>query len=315
MKTPHRPLPVSPGPHVLEYRARFAPTVRRSFSVPKSSPYHVENLLTISHNYPVEVSHALYEGKDAALLLVETGAATANLTIDQQTVSGRRRWIRMSPGRHELETVHESPARREAQVIELRPNELNPVFLLPRELMQVPGSYRLTLGNVLSPLPIGKRVRFEFGGAAVPFMNDAREGRTRSEQPGHLRLHSFITAAKSEQEAVAMLRIEFDEPMRSLVFFCDCSFDLGFARMHVDYRVLGGDWQRLDIDAERVTEQVQVPAGGTTLFQLRARMTVHQEPLTWATARFLCAYIDNVEGSHPAFALVADPDPDVAKLK
>jgi len=315
VKTPHPPFEVAPGHHTLEYRSQFAPTIRRNLEIQDGGRFHALNLLTISHNYPVETSHSQYSGDPFSLLLIETGDPLAQIFVDGTRIAGPRRWIRLKPGAHRLKAISEPNAIEEEQTIDIRPNELTPAFLLPRELSHVRGDYRLTLSSVLSPIPQGKHVTYRFGNGAVPFMNEGRERRTKKEIRQLLRLHTSITSVNANQWAVATLRIDFDKVMKSMVFYANHQYDKASAEMQVDYSTRLDEWQQLAPGLEGHLTQARVPRKGTKVFILRARIRVKQEPLTWATARFLASYIDNPANPVPAFAIVADPKPHVATLK
>ena len=310
VKTPHSAFEVLPGGHEIEYRSEFAPTIRRPVFIAESPRHSAINLLSISHNDPIEVSHTIDSGDDTGLLLVWASDPLTTISIDNVKIEGPRRWIRVSPGTHLVEATDPLSQHREIQAIKVLPNELNPIYVLPKQLMDVPGSYRFTLGSVLSPLPQDKAVRILFESGAVPFMNEAREPRPRGQAPGSLKLHSCVTSTLPHREATATLQIDFPERMRSLVFYANYTFDKGSATMTVEYSIKPGEWHKPAPGDEAHLTKVLFPfGGGTRQFTLRARMRVRDNPGTWATARFLASYVDDPAGPHPAFAIVADPNP------
>jgi len=314
-KTPHAPFEVSPGVHNLEYRSRFAPTIRRSFALDARNRDHTENLLTISHNSPVTISHRLFDGAEAALLLADTGDPSIRLLVDGQLIDGPRRWLLVSPGIHKLEAIDESRSLHETQLVTLRANELNPTHMLPAQMLDIPGSFRVTLGSVLSPAPLTKGFRITYQNGSASIMNEFRERRPPDVEPGYLRLHTMISSVEIDQDAIATVRIEFEEPMRSLVFYADYQNDVGYADLDVDYSTAPGEWHKPTPWKGVTRTQAHVPKEGSRQFLLRAKIRVRQRPTTWSTARFLSAYIDDPGRPKPAFALVADPRPNVARIR
>lgn len=210
----------------------------------------------------------------------------------------------MPPGTHRL-TARNASGISETQVLTLRAGELNPTALLSWTLAEVPGSYRFTLGDVLSPLPEG--VEFELRDGAAFFLNAAQERPQKAGDIEHVMVHNFITSLEAEVMTTAVLRIEFPELMHRIKFHFLANFDEGHATLEVAYRVDGmNDWVDLQLTARTVVQTAKVPPDGTKRFELRARIMVKQVVPDWSTARFLSDYIDNPNWHPPAFAIVAD---------
>ena len=167
---------------------------------------------------------------------------------------------------------------------------------------------------MVAPLPKG--VEFKFENGAVPYVNDQQELMWAKRLPGFVVFNNSITSVEPDQFAVATLVVKFEQPMWSMVFLFTSEHKNKneHAEIQVHYRAGAGPWHPVTPGKRRRPVQATVPLEGANEFRLRARIRVKQAIGPYPTAGFLTCWIDEPHPYGPCFAIVADPDPDVAKL-
>jgi len=306
LETPLDEFPIAPGRHELVYSGNKMRTIRRDFMINR---YHTRLTLLNLQFDQIHADRTVYSGNDASFLLPIAGTGEDELWIDGKRYRHDVRWIALAPGPHTLR-ARSPEGREEQQVVRLLPAELHLTHLLYRGLREVAGSFRITLANVMSPRPANVRLFLDDG--AVKFVNDFQEAGKPEDQ---LATHCYITSVVPDEEVTAMLEVEFGKKrMRSLVFFV-ASKARRASSVIVEYRTEGQPWRAVTDQLFTIT-QAKLSERGTRFFQLRGRITVKQKPVAYSWANFLYSYMDrNRQLDSPCFALVADEDPTVTRLK
>lgn len=303
LHTPLEGYPIGYGEHTIEYRSVGLRPVTKTVDV--RNPHTRANFLPIPDSW--EPAHTFDARPDSAFLVVHPGDAANAFTVDGRSAEPLSRWIALAPGRHLLEA--RSPAGLvERQFVHLDANELHPVQMLSPELADRPGSFRLTLGQVLSPFPDGIELQLE--GSAVQFMDGKREP---SAEPRRIQTHCYITPMEPHEWATATLRVTFPQRMRSIWFHFHINVNEDRGDIEVAHRVDDEEWVRVPLqeNRERYRERAAVPEGGGRRLELRARMRVRQPPVSFATLQFLHSYMDQVDdvANAPAcFAIAGEPE-------
>jgi len=314
LQTPLVRNPIAPGPHSLVFSPPWGAKIRRDFVVDRR---FTRITILNRHSNKGKPAMTFYGGDDGAYLKVLPGPKAQALRVDGREAP-LKAWVRLAPGQHELLASGEGGVL-ERKMLEFRPGELHYISMLPEITEKLEGSYRLTLYSVLSPLPPG--INLSLSDGAVRFLNDFGEDNA---QPGEAGSQAGITSTAPGKEVTAELRVRFPEAMRSLAFYSlsdnrknPDSEAPPASELEVEYRVEGRPWVAMPGDGNLYGGLIEivVPAQGTRWFELRARILVRQEPLTWTPVHFLTTYVDHsAMGNAPSFALVADPRPGVVRL-
>lgn len=216
----------------------------------------------------------------------------------------------LPPGEHVFR-ARDGKGREESQRLRLDASPAD-IVLLPSCVADVDGSFRRTLGTVYSPLPPDLELR----GDAQAWMGPARMSDIGL--AGTMMTPCALTPSIGGAWCEAGVRCAFPAPMRSAVCYLQ-----GSAQSGGELEVVAGfegeelqPWPREANGALRPRAAFRSERGAAAfVVQARMRTATASTPVV-ALARFLEGMLfgGHWRSAPPCFALVADPQPDVARL-